>query len=697
MPALICPRCHRTNPDLAVYCYFDGVVLQAGAAEAASRLPHEFVFPSGRRCRTFDELAQGCQEEWAAARDLLVHGDFGRYFSNCGRIDLARSADESKRKAADNADLALSAFVDSLPGNRTQQAKLDLHPRRILIGSLLVGESRRETITLSNLGSGVLQGTVAVTEGQDWLRLSEHGSVHECNVSTPRQQEITLHVATRGIAAGQTYGAKLTVVTNGGVVEVPLRMDLVAQPFSKAPFQGARTQRELAERMKDKQKAKAAVPLLESGEVRRWFELNGWTWPVSGPEVKGVAAVQQFFEGLGLSKPPPLELSSSKGSFTCRYRDRVRVQFELQATSKKWVYAQVTSQQPWIKVQTPQVSGPQHTKIELEIDTSGWTLGPSGEGTVELLANGGQKLLYRVAVDVPGAPAALQPPKPVPNPAPAPKPVVSTAAPEKPLVMVSPISPTKSPRPSAPEIERMPAGVAPRGDFVSAMLTVMLLFLCVRLILVPFIDFGGRSGVVYASADKLGVQPTSDSAMMQTAGWLGLPWPSILVGGGDAEFSADVFVPGSAARVSKPEFRHYFASYFIRSLVLRTWWLGGLVGVWLIWRRGGGLLDLPWGLIAGAVAGLAVSATVASVFLVFELLPHLLWAGMFGGGGSVFHAIAWVLLTLICWTLSGLAVGAALAAIPATRRWLVHPFQHLFAGLFRSVGLARLADAWTPG
>ena len=61
------------------------------------------------------------------------------------------------------------------------------------------------------------------------------------------------------------------------------------------------------------------------------------------------------------------------------------------------------------------------------------------------------------------------------------------------------------------------------------------------------------------------------------------------------------------------------------------------------------------------------------------------------------HAVAWVLLTLICWTLSGVAVGAVLAAIPATRRWLVHPVQRGFASVFRSVGLRRLADAWTPG
>ena len=42
-------------------------------------------------------------------------------------------------------------------------------------------------------------------------------------------------------------------------------------------------------------------------DVQRWYALNGWTYPVSGPQVKGVAGVQQFFEGMGVSKPPPVK------------------------------------------------------------------------------------------------------------------------------------------------------------------------------------------------------------------------------------------------------------------------------------------------------------------------------------------------------------------------------------------------------
>ena len=62
---------------------------------------------------------------------------------------------------------------------------------------------------------------------------------------------------------------------------------------------------------------KPAGPLLESGDVARWFAANGWSYPVAGTPAHGVAAVQQFFECMGLSKPPPLELSQSEFRLQC--------------------------------------------------------------------------------------------------------------------------------------------------------------------------------------------------------------------------------------------------------------------------------------------------------------------------------------------------------------------------------------------
>ena len=79
-----CTKCSRVNPDEAIYCYFDGIPLnglgRAGGpvAVGAQLFPNPFVFPSGRTCRSFDELAIACQEEWPAARDLKTFREWFR-------------------------------------------------------------------------------------------------------------------------------------------------------------------------------------------------------------------------------------------------------------------------------------------------------------------------------------------------------------------------------------------------------------------------------------------------------------------------------------------------------------------------------------------------------------------------------------------------------------------------------------------
>src|SRR5260370_12482439 len=160
----------------------------------------------------------------------------------------------------------------------------------------------------------MLQGTLKVTEGGQWLRLAG-GSNGECSLRIVNDQNISLHVDTKGMPAAQTYGGKLTVITNGGVVEVPVRMDLMAQPFPRPPFQGAKTPREMAERMRTQ--PKAAVPLLENGEISRWFAGNGWNYPVRGTPARGVAGIQQFFEAMGLSKPPAVMVAQPGVRFSC--------------------------------------------------------------------------------------------------------------------------------------------------------------------------------------------------------------------------------------------------------------------------------------------------------------------------------------------------------------------------------------------
>ena len=395
MPHQVCSRCQRANPGEAAFCYYDGVALGHGSgAASAGILPHEFVFKSGRRCRTFDDIVQTCYQEWDDARELLRRGEFARFLTRAGRADLARSAQETQGQS--DPDMGLVNFLQSLPTAQTQQPRLELNPRKLLLGVLRIGETKQFKVTIANSGRGTLQGKFAVTEGAAWLKI-EGGDGKQCPVNTSRDQVVALRVQTAGLMP-QTYSGKLTVMTNGGIAEVPVRLELTAVPFAHGPFKGAATPREMAERMR--KHPKAAAPLLESGEVARWFASNGWAYPVAGPPAPGIASVQQFFECMGLSKPPPLQLSEAVFNYQVVPPEMKRAQVTLRTTAKKWVYAQASSDKPWLRITTPVGTGPQQVQFAFEVDSSLMQDNQVHEGTVQLIANAGQKLSVRVVVEV---------------------------------------------------------------------------------------------------------------------------------------------------------------------------------------------------------------------------------------------------------------------------------------------------------
>ena len=171
---LVCPRCQRVNPREASFCHHDGVVLRQGAGPggvSAAQLPREFVFPSGRRCRSFDDLVVGCQYEWEDARDLLRRGELARYLAGIGRMDLARAAQEAQ--AQPDPDIALYNFVGSLPATQVQGPRLDISPARVVLNPVRTGEQRQVRLTVANRGKGLLQGKLAVTEGGRWLTIAD--------------------------------------------------------------------------------------------------------------------------------------------------------------------------------------------------------------------------------------------------------------------------------------------------------------------------------------------------------------------------------------------------------------------------------------------------------------------------------------------------------------------------------------------
>ncbi len=108
------------------------------------------------------------------------------------------------------------------------------------------------------------------------------------------------------------------------------------------------------------------------------------------------------------------------------------------------------------------------------------------------------------------------------------------------------------------------------------------------------------------------------------------------------------------------------------------------------------MVDSPWGLIAGAGAGFAVAATLAAVFLVVEMIPHMLWHMAIGPHGGVGYLMLWSALAVFCWLGVGIVLGFAVPLFAPLRRVMIDPFQGLIASAMRLVSLRRFADYWAP-
>jgi len=568
------------NPAEAVYCWFDGANLRALAAPGAvgpERLPHEFVFPAGRHCQTYDDLLQGCLDDWDGARALLTEGAFRQYLTGAGRLDLARAADEALREHAD-ADLALDAFLHRLPATAAPKPELELQPRKLLLGTMAVGESRAAALGVQNIGRGVLHGTLTVVEGGSWLRLAGADGV-TLPLRTVREQTVLFTIDVRGLPAPMKCAAHLNIITNGGIVEVPVRLDVLPQPFPHAPYQGAASPRDLAVRLRNL--PKPAVALFADGVIQRWFETNGWGYPVIGPTAPGLAAVQQFFEGLGLARAPRIELDEPEAFFSCAKGGIVSGRAGLSTADRKWLHAQAAAAAPWLRVTTPHVSGPQHAGIDFEVDTARLEEGRTHETTLNIEANAGQKLALRVRVEVRGRPRATARAR-------------ATYLPPPPVVGPSPLA--------VPLPEEKPS-------WARTLVLGALAGLLLRLLL-------AGPGDLYAR---------------------------VLA----APFDAP---PRWAEAPAGPE--------FIRHFIAASWWLGAGLGLLLTLRRGR-FTDWPSGLIAGAAAGVALSATAACCLPLLDSLPRLLWARV-PALPPWPATLAWVALAAASWTIFGALAGVLL-------------------------------------
>src|SRR5579883_893398 len=135
-----CTKCSRANPSDALYCYFDGFVLGGHGrnggpmAIGSQRFGSPFVFPTGRTCGSFDELALACQEEWKTARDLLRQGYLEGFLGGLGRVDLAMAAREAAKFP--DPDRGLDQLLSKLPSEVLASPVLKVDPLEINLGVL---------------------------------------------------------------------------------------------------------------------------------------------------------------------------------------------------------------------------------------------------------------------------------------------------------------------------------------------------------------------------------------------------------------------------------------------------------------------------------------------------------------------------------------------------------------------------------
>jgi hypothetical protein len=338
---------------------------------------------------------------------------------------------------------------------------------------------------------------------------------------------------------------------------------------------------------------------------------------------------------MGLSKPPVVQLSQPEVRLNCADGNPKRAQVAVQTTAKKWVYANVESDAPWLKVITPQVAGPQQAAITFEVDPRLAPRGGTAEATLTVSANSGQTLIVRVRAQVGGQ-------------------------------------------------------LGMTGRLLRPVLAGALACLLVRLLLAPLVDVYARGAATDAALHKLSpLPPAAENPLTGVGGWLHLPWTGVLLATDPHLLDLYLGGPGVSLQNRTREFRDEFASHFIRLVALWTWWLGALAAAWVVCRRAG-WSNLPWGLVAGAGAGLAGGATLACLLLVGDLLPHAVWALTSGAGGAALLPL-WILVAVVCWAGLGAGLGAALALTGPLGRALLDPVLAALASLFRAVGLRGLS------
>jgi hypothetical protein len=401
---LTCSHCSRINPAEALFCYHDGVALgdpsrQRGLTDPSrQRFAMPFVFPSGKACHSFDELALAILDHWADARTMLDHGVFGNFLAGLGRGDLSMAAREAA--AFPDRDRGLDQMLNALPASVLQPPRLSVEPGQLNLGTMRPGQDARFDLHLANQGSGLLHGTIHCEECP-WLSLGDPAAgLRKKMFQFLNEATLAVHIAGKSLRAGkQPQEGRILLESTGGTRSVVVTVDVPVQPFAEGVLAGALTPRKIAE--KARKLPREAAELFARGTVAKWYAANGWTYPVQEPAASGVAAVQQFFEALGLTTPPKVGINVAEIRFEGRSGEILRSSVRVRAEEKRPVYAHAVSDAPWLKVNEVAFDGRTamvHLRVPDVPDRPGETL----NARLTITSNGRQRFVVPVSLNVTG-------------------------------------------------------------------------------------------------------------------------------------------------------------------------------------------------------------------------------------------------------------------------------------------------------
>lgn len=403
--ALRCPACSKTNPEDALYCFYDGRPLAKDRHDGPMQMgtmpfPMPFYFSDGRACANFNQLALACDERWEEARSLLGAGYWPTFFGGIGRLDLAAVATQAA--AEPDRDLGLSMLLEKFPADpdALRPPKLTLDSTEINLGQLRPEKDHVFELSIINQGMLVLRGMVV--SNSDWLVFGDRAGPKQKMFQTRNICTLRVRALASKLRAGlKPMMGEIVVDTNGGAITVPIKAEVPILPFPKGVYAndalaGAKSPHEIA--VKAKQNPNGAAILFEQGAVKAWYASNGWTYPIEGREGSGKGAVQQFFEALGLAKPPKLKIDTEYLMFKGKPGERRSNQITVSTDEARPVYAEAWSNQEWVQFGAIKYMG-NKLKIPVEVIVPPQP-GETVLANVTIRGNGKQQFVVTVGVTV---------------------------------------------------------------------------------------------------------------------------------------------------------------------------------------------------------------------------------------------------------------------------------------------------------